>query len=906
MSAVHLCGAVPVDDLIVNAYAEKISREVLYSTDCGSSMDWEFNHFDCTDSLWHITDTDSFDEGGKSLACFDKATNHYHNNMYVDFALNQRNFDVSEYLTLECEYYTKFITEDADDYWAFMLYDAGTNFVLGNIGAVGFPTYGYHPTWMGPMQPNGLYQNFDIMAGYDYWYNIRGFFRNPDGTDNTEIGFGFAMWGTDSAGYTHPLAEQHEQYWSGLYFDEVAIVADVIGDKVWEGVPYRTGPMEPCDWDFDVQFEWEDVDYCNYLITVICEEGCENCGDPDSSVMITVTSNKEKADHKEVKSEDLTGENGEWGISSSDENNYLATNFNTLLYEPNMNAYAQICPDHDGNCDMHDTEDPCCIDVSHLGVAPFAGQLLLDFNAWWDIEWYWDWCVLEVTTVCTEPHPRATDWVPILYFSDLGLPESSEAYFDTSDTLTDDGFVTMSQLELGTYPGGWIPTGIPGWISMFGVPCDVATGKIDLGQIIANIDPTATQFGLRFRFFSDFDHRCPFDGYGEYRGMKIDWLTIDNLLYDEDIFPPEIEDFEDEFDDMSNVCTGGYKVGQFWEHSIDIDGEHMWCTDFPGLWPPVRDALIWTTEIKDCFEAYLSFETAYEFLVPDGAKGLVQIREVGTTNWYTLDIFGPDDVQGPGPFPDFVQAPIPDPGDPYVPYDITPWCGKDIQIRFLAYGGHVWHISGGRWCVKNIEIVGKQDHTAPTASITMSGTMKDSGWYSTAVKVKITAEDTGSGVKEIHYILDGTEKVVPGDVAEFTVSGNGIHTIEYWAVDNVGNAGEHKTVQPFKIDSGTAPTVSITAPEPGIYLFGKKLLSSSKVFIIGAFTIEADASDADSGIYKVAFYLDDELLGEDTAAPFSQYVARKHMGDGTIKVVAEDFAQNVAEDTLDIKYYKFF
>jgi hypothetical protein len=30
------------------------------------------------------------------------------------------------------------------------------------------------------------------------------------------------------------------------------------------------------------------------------------------------------------------------------------------------------------------------------------------------------------------------------------------------------------------------------------------------------------------------------------------------------------------------------------------------------------------------------------------------------------------------------------------------------------------------------------------------------------------------------------------------------------------------------------------------------------------------------------------------------------MGAGTIRVTAEDFAQNVAEDTLDLKYYRFF
>jgi plastocyanin len=184
--------------------------------------------------------------------------------------------------------------------------------------------------------------------------------------------------------------------------------------------------------------------------------------------------------------------------------------------------------------------------------------------------------------------------------------------------------------------------------------------------------------------------------------------------------------------------------------------------------------------------------------------------------------------------------------------------------------------------------------------------MKESGWYSTAVNIKITAEDSQSGVKEIHYVLDGTEFVVPGDTAEFTVTGSGEHTLSYWAVDTMGNAGAPQTVMPFKIDSGAKPTVDITAPEPGIYIFGKKLLSSTNTFIIGAFTVEADAEDEDSGIYKVAFYLDDELLGEDTEAPFSQYVSVRHMGAGTIKVVAEDFAQNIAEDELDLKYYKFF
>ena len=374
MADVHLCGAVPYENLVVNAYAEEVNHEILYSTSCESAMEWEFYHFDCTESLWHITSTDSYDAGGKALGCFDKETNHYHNNMYVDFAMNLKTFEIDEYLELYLQYYAKWITENANDNWVVMMGDPVNNYVLGNGPDGTFDNFGYHPEWIGPMEPRGEYQDFDLWDSYSYWYDIRGMYRNADGTQSYTIEFGFAIWGTDGAGYTHPVAEANEIYWSGLYIDEVSIMGDVIGDKVWEQSIIIPGPMEPCDTE-PVQFEWEDVPYSNYLITVECEEGCDNCGDPDQEAYILVISNKEKADNKEVESEDLTGIEGEWGISTSDENNYLASNPDSTEYDPNMNIVAQLCPDHGGNCDMQDVDDPCCIDVSHLGVAPFGGQI---------------------------------------------------------------------------------------------------------------------------------------------------------------------------------------------------------------------------------------------------------------------------------------------------------------------------------------------------------------------------------------------------------------------------------------------------------------------------------------------------------------------------------------------------
>jgi hypothetical protein len=271
----------------------------------------------------------------------------------------------------------------------------------------------------------------------------------------------------------------------------------------------------------------------------------------------------------------------------------------------------------------------------------------------------------------------------------------------------------------------------------------------------------------------------------------------------------------------------------------------------------------------------------------------LEISADGGSSWYLLDVFY---NQTDLPFETFL-------------YDITPWAGNEILVKFTlfwqGYAGNIPYCAPAQFCINDLWISGKQDDTAPTSTATMSGTMKESGWYTTAVQVTISAEDIGAGMGEIHYIVDGSETVVAGDSASFTVSGNGEHNIEFWAVDAMGNEEAHHIIPAFRIDSGSPPSVAITAPEPGLYLFGNKLLSASKVIIIGAFTVEATASDAESGIYRVQFYLDGDLISEDTEVPFSAYVAEKHMGAGTIKVVAEDFAQNTAEDTLDITYYKF-
>lgn len=842
----HLQGTVPAYNVPITCKAFKKNWEQLYFNDFeGNLMGWEELWCDAAAGIWHLDDFDSW-SGSKSLACFDPDTRHYHNNLDWCSILHEQSFDTRDYLELNLDYYSKWITEGTLDDYLIILYDAGTNYILGN----GLPAdidSGYHPEydvdftkvvkWLGPDQTQCKYAAFDLMDAYDYWYTVRGMFRNPDGSQNFNIdGFGFAAR-SDASGYTNALAELDGFYWSGWMFDDVA----VNGLSVDENNPLFTDAiiipeMEPCE-VYEVQFEWEDVPYCNYLIRMDCE--CEGgCDNWDYKVpweaQVLVVGDIEKLHPKEVESIDLTGSGeGEWVISSSDTDNYLASQ-SEVLYPAYMDSIAHLCIDNGGECSS-DPGEPCCIDISQQladGVP-----VLLTFDAWWDIEgWPWDWLDMDMAFGC--PADVSTDWINIDYWD-------GESY-------------------------GWLPQ-----------------GPYDLGALCTLFGET--EFCLRFRFVSD-------SGFN-FRGAKLDDFVITNLL--QTGFPPVYEDFEDPCDDLDNWCLDNYHTGQYWFHKADRTGNPddvgTYCNFFDenmdGIKDPLEstvpnmmDCLIWTTEIEDCYEAYLAFSTDYQFEAGD--QGYVEIDD-GSGKWWKLSDFR-------GTSGGWITE----------QKDISFLAGKSVQVRFRLITDGNAPVACDHWCIDEVTITGKQDNTPPMTTATMTGTMKESGWYNTAIQVVIKATDNVA-MGEIHYILDGVETVVSGDTASFRISANGQHTLEYWGVDLLGNIEAHHIVPAFKIDSGTPPTVAITAPEPGFYLFGNKLLSASKVFIIGAFNIEATAADVDSGIYKVSFYLDGDLIAEDTAQPFGVYCALKHMGAGTIKAVAEDFAQNTAEDTLDVTYYKF-
>jgi hypothetical protein len=110
------------------------------------------------------------------------------------------------------------------------------------------------------------------------------------------------------------------------------------------------------------------------------------------------------------------------------------------------------------------------------------------------------------------------------------------------------------------------------------------------------------------------------------------------------------------------------------------------------------------------------------------------------------------------------------------------------------------------------------DNTPPITNIILSGLEGNNGWYRSDVDVNLTASDNLSGVKEIHYILNGgSEKVIEGNTTSFTISTEAINSLVCWAVDNVENEETHHN-QDIKIDK-TAPTIT-ASQNPAANSFG--------------------------------------------------------------------------------------
>ena len=166
------------------------------------------------------------------------------------------------------------------------------------------------------------------------------------------------------------------------------------------------------------------------------------------------------------------------------------------------------------------------------------------------------------------------------------------------------------------------------------------------------------------------------------------------------------------------------------------------------------------------------------------------------------------------------------------------------------------------------------DSVPPVATASLSGSPGSANWFVSPVDVTLTATDDSSGVASIHYRSDGgTWQLYSNPV---TVTGDGSHTIDYYATDLAGN-NETARTSTFQIDTVgpvSSAQVSGTLANDGSYL--------------SSVSVTLTSSDVTSGVQSEQYRVD--------GGPWRTYSAPFTVrGNGTHLV--DYFATDVAGNT---------
>jgi large repetitive protein len=145
---------------------------------------------------------------------------------------------------------------------------------------------------------------------------------------------------------------------------------------------------------------------------------------------------------------------------------------------------------------------------------------------------------------------------------------------------------------------------------------------------------------------------------------------------------------------------------------------------------------------------------------------------------------------------------------------------------------------GNKENVKTLEV--KIDKTKPETTSDLGD-----GWANSDVEVNLTSTDRMSGVANTFYSVNGSEFA---EGTTFTVSGEGIHQVAYYSVDNAENVEEVIT-ETVKIDSEAPVTTSNI--EDG--------------WVSGGFKVTLEAVDQLSGVNKTYYSIDGLEFTEGTS-----------------------------------------
>ncbi|GGA46557.1 chitinase N-terminal domain-containing protein [Paenibacillus physcomitrellae] len=171
-----------------------------------------------------------------------------------------------------------------------------------------------------------------------------------------------------------------------------------------------------------------------------------------------------------------------------------------------------------------------------------------------------------------------------------------------------------------------------------------------------------------------------------------------------------------------------------------------------------------------------------------------------------------------------------------------------------------------------------QEETAPVTTASLSAEPNAAGWLNGPVTAALEVEQGGADTT-VYYTLDGGAQQVYS--APITVSGDGNHTLTYYAKTASGLEEEAKELQ-VKIDA-TVPTAELTESGHAV----------SDVSEQDQLAFELTSSDAMSGVTSEQLLLDGQPIVS------SQNISAAGLGIGshTVKYIVTDAAGNTAEQS---------
>lgn len=137
--------------------------------------------------------------------------------------------------------------------------------------------------------------------------------------------------------------------------------------------------------------------------------------------------------------------------------------------------------------------------------------------------------------------------------------------------------------------------------------------------------------------------------------------------------------------------------------------------------------------------------------------------------------------------------------------------------------------------IQDISVTAGPDITPPTTAISLQGTPGNPPWYISDVTVTLTATDLASAIAGTDYSLDGSSW--QAYTGPFDITTDGITTVYYYSVDNIGNVEPIKAEDVY-IDKSKA-SITITSPQAQNYAR------------IGVLTLDFGATDMVSGVSSV-------------------------------------------------------